>query len=230
MHETARYLSAKRSNSMINKPERRITFMGRLVGILMGLSLFFKEGFMSKKNICLLLAAVSLALAPARVALAGHADRDTKALNGKIRCGGNNFLRLDGREVHFTSYVLRNYNSDFGTGISIDRLRFFDARGTMIPLVGFPPFENGVLGPGDQVLRPNETAVLHSNDVLPFLRRNERPIQLEIRWSAVGSDPVLTLEAAVVRQSRARNPGTGDQGEQRSSHLYECRTIGPGGD
>lgn len=54
MHETARYRSAKRSNSMINKPERRITFMGRLVGILMGLSLFFKEGFMSKKNICLL--------------------------------------------------------------------------------------------------------------------------------------------------------------------------------
>lgn len=213
--------------------------MGHLLRILMGLSLFFKEGFMSKKNICLLLAAVSLALAPARVALAGHADRDTKALNGKIRCGGNNFLRLDGREVHFTSYVLRNYNSDFGTGISIDRLRFFDARGNVIfdfgpnasPPSGLPPFENRVLGPLDNVLNRNQTAVLHSDEVLVgFLGRNERPIQLEIEWSAVGAAPVLTLEAAVVRQSRARNPGTGDQGEQRSSHLYECRTIGPGGD
>lgn len=197
--------------------------MGRLLGILMGLSLFFKEGFMSRKYIYLLLAAVSLALAPVTVAQAGHADAQMKGVEGTVRCGGNNFLRERGTEVHFSAYVLRNYSSN---PITIDSLRFFNARGGVIfdsAVDGFPPFENGVLGPLDNVLGPNQTANLHSDDVLPFLPGNRRPIQLEIVWSA--PTPVLTLEAALVRITRARNPGTGDQGEQRASHLYECRTI-----
>jgi hypothetical protein len=47
----------------------------------------------------------------------------------------------------------------------------------------FPPFSNGVLGPADNVLEPNQTAQVDSTDVLPFLPENQRPIQLEIVWS-----------------------------------------------
>jgi hypothetical protein len=155
---------------------------------------------------------------------AGESDHDTKARQGTVRCGGNNFLRQGGTEVHFTSYNLRNYGS---APITIERMTFFDATGAVLfdtNTSGFPVFSNGVLGPADQVLEPNQTAGLDSADLLPFLPQTQRPIQLEITWSA--PERVLILDVALVRIARQRDPVTGQQLQERSRHLRDCRTIG----
>jgi hypothetical protein len=151
-------------------------------------------------------------------------DDDVKARNGTVRCGGSNHLRQGGSEIHFTSYNLRNVSST--TPITIERLTFFDANGSVLfdsNTSGFPPFSNAVLGPSDNVLDPNQTAQLDSTDVLPFLPENQRPIQLEVVWSA--AERVLILEAGQVRIGRQRDPVTGAQGQDRTRHSGGCRTI-----
>lgn len=151
-------------------------------------------------------------------------DDDAKARSGTVRCGGSNHLRQGGAEIHFTSYNLRNVSST--TPITVDRLTFFDANGSVLfdsDTSGFPPFGNGVLGPSDQVLDPNQTAQLDSTDVLPFLPQNQRPVQLEIAWSA--PERVLILQAGLARIARQRDPVTGEQGQERARHSSSCRTI-----
>ena len=166
-----------------------------------------------------------LSLVSAGASLAGDADLDQKARQGTVRCGGSHFLRLGGTEIHFTTYNLRNLSST--TPITIERVVFLDAAGGVLfdsGVSGFPATDNGILGPSDQVLDPNQTAQLDTLGLLPFLAETQRPIQLEISWSAPLR--VLTLDVSLVRVVRERDPATGLHGAERSRHLRDCRTIG----
>lgn len=157
-------------------------------------------------------------------AQANSSEGPATARQGVVRCGVNNFLCLNGTEMHFTSYVSRNVDST--TPIVINRMRFFDATGAVLldsaygPL---PPAENGVLGPTNNTLNPNQSAQYDSFDLLDFLTQVNRPGQFEIEWSAAKA--ALTLDVVSVRISRARNPTTGAILEERGRHAVECRTI-----
>jgi hypothetical protein len=164
------------------------------------------------------------------VAGASHAaniDEDVKARQGVVRCAGSNFQRLGGAEVHFSSYALRNLSST--TPITIERLTFFDATGSVLfdsGVSGIPAFANGVLGAGDAVLDPNQTAQLDTVGLLPTLATSQRPIQLEVAWSA--PERVLTLQASEARIVRERDVATGTQLTERSRSTSSCRTISLG--
>ena len=161
------------------------------------------------------------------VAGAAQADRsegEKTARQGVVRCGGNNFLRLGGTEIQFASYTLRNFDSI--QPIAVDRMRFFDANGNVLfDTAGgaLPPAENGVLGPTNNTLNPNQTAQFNTNDILPFLAQTDRPIQLEIEWSAHRA--ALSLDVITVRISRQRDPATGAILAERGRHATECRSI-----
>src|SRR5688572_32814226 len=93
------------------------------------------------------LAGLFLSLGLAGISHAANIDDDTKARQGVVRCGGNNFLRQGGTEIQFTSYSLRNLSST--TPITVERLTFFDATGSVLfdsSVSGFPSFQGGVLG------------------------------------------------------------------------------------
>jgi hypothetical protein len=171
-----------------------------------------------------ILAGLTLSLAAIGTPQAAEVDGDLKARSGIVRCGGSNHLRLSGTEVQPTFYDMRNFNSTIP--ITVERLTFYDANGMVLfdsNSSGFPPFGNGVLGPADNVLDPNQTAELDSTQVLPFLPQNQRPVQLEITWSA--PQRALTLDVAVVRVARQRDAATGAVGEERSRNAGGCRTI-----
>ncbi|MBI2990796.1 MAG: hypothetical protein HYY47_01460 [Deltaproteobacteria bacterium] len=157
--------------------------------------------------------------------MAGPSEGETVARQGVIRCGGNHFLRLSGAEAHTTFYVLRNYNS--ADSISIDRMIAFEADGSVLfdsNVSGLPPTTNGILGPTDNVLQPNQTAQFDSSAIVPsFLAQTDRPIQLEIRWSA--ADKVLILDVSLVRLGRQRDAATGAIQVERSRMLRECTSI-----
>jgi hypothetical protein len=158
------------------------------------------------------------------------ADRSEGAATGRqgvVRCGGNNLLRLNGTEVHFISYTLRNFDST--NSIGIDRLRIFDANGNVLfdtannPGGSLPPAENGVLGPTNNMLAPNQTAQFDSNNLIEFLAQPDRPIQFEVQWSA--SRPALSLDVVANRIVRGRNATTGNMLEERARSALGCRTI-----
>jgi hypothetical protein len=166
-----------------------------------------------------------LSLTFAGAAYAAKGEGEIKARQGVVRCGGNNFLRLNGTEIQFTSYVIRNFDSEIP--ITIDRMRFFNANGLVIFDTGpgglLPPSENGVLGPADNTLEPNQTVQFNSDEILDFLAQTNRPIQLEIEWSA--AQRALSLDAVTVRISRQRDPVTGNIQAERGRHATECRSI-----
>src|SRR2546423_582917 len=94
----------------------------------------------------------------AGAALADRGKGETTARQGVVKCGGNNFLRLGGTEIQFASYTLRNF--DATQPIVVDRMRFFDANGNVLfDTAGgaLPLAENGVLGPANSTLNPNQT-------------------------------------------------------------------------
>ena len=160
----------------------------------------------------------------AGAALADREEGETTARRGVVRCGGNNFLRLGGAEIQFASYNLRNF--DATQPIVVDRMRFFDANGNVLfDTAGgaLPPAENGVLGPANNTLNPNQTAQFNSNDILPFLAQTDRPIQLEIEWSAPRR--ALGLDVITVRIARQRDPATGAILAERSRDANGCRSI-----
>ena len=178
---------------------------------------------MLNKGIRVLLAA-TLALGFAEAAQASRSEGAATGRNGVIRCGGNNFLRLGGTEVHTASYVLRNF--DATTPIVIERIRVWNANGAVLfdsANSGLPAFENGVLGPGSNALQPNQTAQLNTEDVVAFQAQSERPLQMEVQWSAAKA--ALSLDAVTVRTSRRRDPATGQVFEERGRHAIDCRSI-----
>ena len=155
---------------------------------------------------------------------AQQSEGATTARLGVVRCGGNNFLRLGDTEIHFTFYHLRNFDST--NPITIDRMRFFDANGTVLAdsaVLGLPVSFDGKLGPANNTLHPNQTAQFKSDDFLPFLPQTNRPIQLEIEWSS--SKAALTLDVSVNSVSRQRDPATAAVGAERSRSIRECRSI-----
>ena len=157
--------------------------------------------------------------------MAGPSDGEAVARQGVVRCGGNHFLRLSGTEAHTTFYVLRNYNST--RSITIDRMIAFEADGSVLfdsDVSGLPATTNDILGPADNLLQPNQTAQFDSGNIVPsFLAQTDRPIQLEIQWSATGK--VLILDVSLVRLGRQRDPSTGSIGVERSRFLRECTSI-----
>ena len=170
------------------------------------------------------LVATACVLSFSAKSIAGPSDGISKGKHGVVRCGGNNFLRLAGAEIQRTNYTFRNYNAS--VPITIVRMRFFDATGAILfdsQASGFPNSGNGVIGPGDPTLQPNQTAQFSSNDFLPYLTLTQQPLQLEIEWTAPSK--VLALDVSLARTNNARDPKTGQIGEERSSHLRECTTI-----
>ena len=165
----------------------------------------------------------------AALGVAGTAEADrpegaATARTGIVRCGGTNHLRQGGREVHVTHYNLRNLNS--ADSITIDRLKVLDATGAVLydsAQSGLPAGGNGVLGPANNLLGPNQTAQLQSEDFLAFLDNGSRPIQAEFQWSAPKS--VLTLDAGTSRLVRQRDPATGAVQDERARSSGSCRSI-----
>ena len=165
-----------------------------------------------------------LSLTFAGAAYADRGEGETKARQGVVRCGGNNFLRLSGTEIHFISYTMRNFDSE--QPIIIERMRFFDATGAVLfDTFGgsLPPADNGVLGPTNNALNPNQTAQYSTDAILPFLDQAHRPIQLEIEWSA--DRRALTLDVLASRIVRQRDAATGAVQAERSRSATECRSI-----
>lgn len=129
---------------------------------------------------------------------------DSLAREGSVGCGGNHFLRVGNTELQTSFYDLRNFND--GTALSIDRIRFYDATGALVQdfvAPNLPPFLNNVLGPGNNLLQPHQTAQLSAQDVFGtnFFANDERPLQLIVNWSA--ERRVVPLEVTLNRVSRA---------------------------
>ena len=103
----------------------------------------------------------------------------------------------------------------------------FEADGSVLfdsNLSGLPATTNDILGPADNLLQPNQTAQFDSGNIVPsFLAQTDRPIQLEIQWSA--PDKVLILDVSLVRLGRQRDPSTGSIGVERTRFLRECTSI-----
>jgi hypothetical protein len=179
---------------------------------------------MARSTLQVLLASM-FAVTFAQPASADRPEGSETGRQGVVRCGGNNFLRNNGTEIQFTAWLLRNFNS--ADSIGIDRLRIWRADGEVLfdsANGGLPPTENGILGPANSVLGPNQTAQFNSDDIIPFLNdQTLRPIQLEIQWSA--SKSVLALEVTNNRVVRGRVPANGNQQEERSRSAIACRTI-----
>src|SRR5205823_10878638 len=71
-------------------------------------------------------------------------------------------------------------------------------------------------------LNPNQTAQFNTNDILPFLAQTDRPIQLEIEWSAPRR--ALGLDVITIRVARQRDPATGAILAERGRHRSEEHT------
>ncbi len=181
---------------------------------------------------------------------AAFSDQGDRAFGGTMACGGNHFNRLGGTEGNYTRYVLRNYGND---PIRIEQMTVYAADGSVLFSgngATLPTFVNGVLGTGDNVLNPNETALLRSEDFLAPLPNNMRPISMKIDWAA--DNETLIPDFVWVRISLARekiiisdpggdpggggigggDPGGGGIGsisfkkrETRARHLNNCRSI-----
>ena len=177
-----------------------------------------------EKTVRLVVAGLALSLGWFGPLQAAEIDGDAKARKGTVRCAGSNSLRLAGTEIQYASYNLRNLNS--ATPITIERMTVFAATGQVLfdsDASGLPQFPNGVLGPSDNVLDPNQTANIDTTNFLPFLPDNLRPIQVEFVWSA--AERALLLDVSFIRVSRQRDPQTGQELQERSRSNGACRTI-----
>lgn len=165
-------------------------------------------------------------------AQAAFSDQTDRAYGGTMACGGNHFNRLGGTETNNTRYVLRNYGND---PIRVEQLTVYAADGsTLFSANGatLPTFVNGILGAGDNVLNPNETALLRTEDFLAPLPNNLRPISMKIEWAS--DSKTLLPDFVWVRNTLARvqigvDPVTGEKifkkRETRGRHLNNCRSI-----
>ena len=155
---------------------------------------------------------------------ADTAEGAATARQGVVMCGGSNHLRLSGTEEHATRYVLRNFDST--NPIIIERMRFFDASGAILfdsDVLGLLPESfNRILGPANKTLGPDQSAHFQSENILPFLLPDKRPIQLEIEWSS--GRAALTLDVSFTRVTRRRDLA-GNVFEERGRSDRDCRSI-----
>ncbi len=187
---------------------------------------------MKKRFYFVNIALMSSMLVCTSVTQAAFSDQDERAVSGTMACGGNHFNRLGGTETHNTRYILRNYGD---TPVRIEQLTVYAADGSVLfsgDGTSLPPFVNGVLGPGDNVLNPNETANLRTEDFLNPLPSNLRPISMKIEWAA--DSRTLIPDFVWVRNTFRReafdvDPQTGEtifrNRETRGRHLNNCRSV-----
>lgn len=177
---------------------------------------------MLKTSVCVGVATLlSLTFAGAAQA-APPTEGEATARQGVVRCGGDHFLRVGGTEIQATRYVLQNFDST--NPIIIERMRFFDASGVILAdsaVLGLPLSENGILGPANNTLGPDQSAHFQIENILPFLSQNQRPIQLEIVWSSARA--ALTLDVSFTRVTRRRDTAGNVFEEGRSDR--DCRSI-----
>ena len=168
----------------------------------------------------------SLVLGPS---MASAVDGDDLAFSGTLVCGGNHFNRLGGTEAWRSTYTIRNVNDS--DNITINRIRTYNANGVVLydsNVSGMPVFQNSVLGAGDNVIGPHQSAQLNTDEVVGSagLSADDRPLQTVFEWSA--SKKVLTLGGGTTVWARARtqNPDTTwTYQEERSRHSGKCRTT-----
>lgn len=187
------------------------------------------KNVLSTRHVLATVLGLSLALGSiGAMAHRGGHGHDPRVERGTIRCGGNYFARLVGtpeQELHYVNYVFRNRSAK--GSISVDRLVFFDAMGTMIydsRISGFPAFSNQALGPGDQLLKPNQTGQLDVSTFFSrFLDTWQRPMQLEVSWSS--RDGAMPLSMDLIRLVQRVNPVTGARGAEVTRDSQDCDSF-----
>lgn len=166
--------------------------------------------------------------------IASNEGGDKKAQSATVYCGGNHAFSRSNSQAHRSMYVLRNISDH--QSISINRIRFYGADGNLLAdyiAPDLPVFINAVLGGGDTILAPHETAQLRSQEVFGDSRisRRLRPMQMRIDWSS--DEDVLTLQVNHIRSTRQAyedfDPITGATtlviGPETSRHNSSCRTV-----
>lgn len=135
-------------------------------------------------------------------------------VSGTLACGGNQFTRDQGRELHTTTYSLRNYASE-GT-ITVESVTIYDANGTVL----YDSENSGFPGPRTE-LAPHQSVLFNTGSILPLdLPSDLRPIQAIFRWSASEEAPDLELSGSTTRLART------DSGAERSRSAAACIPLG----
>lgn len=165
-------------------------------------------------------------------ASASPSEQDDRAISGTIVCGGSHFDRRNRTEAHRTTYVFRNFNTDLA--INFNRLTVYDATGAVIADhdgTTLPLSSNGVLGGGDNILDPRQSAQYQSSALVGApLPASRRPIQVYVEWSSDAR--ALIPEFVGVRTSRRQEVSFDQVGneivrtrEERGRHVKECRSV-----
>jgi hypothetical protein len=178
---------------------------------------------MLKTNAYICFAAIFL-LSFVGAAPADANQESLKAREGQVRCGGNHFLRVNNTEEHTTNYTLANV--DPTEPIIINELRVYNATGAIIydsVVSGLPASLNGLIGPLNNTLFPNQSVVITTDTFLPYLAQDVRPIQLVIAWSSARR--VLPLNVGASLKARERNSTTGAIGAERMRSGVGCEST-----
>jgi len=105
-------------------------------------------------------------------------------------------------------------------------MRLLDTSGALLfdsAVSGIPLSENGILGPANNTLGPDQSAHFQIENILTVpLLQNQRPIQLEIEWSS--GRAALTLDVSFTRVTRRRDLA-GNVFEERGRSDRDCRSI-----
>lgn len=161
-------------------------------------------------------------------------DSVRKVQSATVFCGGNHAFARRNSQAHRSIYILRNLSDR--RSISIDRIRFYTADGNVAveyTAPDLPVFINRVLGSGDTVLAPHETAQFRSQEIFGdvAINRRLRPLQMSVDWSS--DEDVLSLQVSHVRTvSQAYemvDPMTGIMslviGPEDARHSSGCWTV-----
>jgi hypothetical protein len=164
--------------------------------------------------------AISLNFVGPGAAAAAETPFDGIGSAGKVyhvaRCAASNYLRLSGGELSTTSLFLRNF--DPVHPITITRLIIYNGPGVAIydsKILGLPPFTNGILGPLNNTLNPNQSSTILLDAFLPYQEELARPLQLLVESSS--APLALPLDVSAQRLARARDSSGG--------HLMERSRI-----
>lgn len=168
------------------------------------------------KSSALAAAACFTALSFAQPVLAQ--DRSTVA-SGSFGCiSGTHRDRGDSGEMQSSRYHVVNFDE---TGsIQIDRIRVYDAEGTLrCDYPGTDAFPDHA--EFRQEIAPHQTSIFRSHDWadcsngITDLARNERPVQVIVDWSATDDEVVIPVVASILR---SRDSET-DEHVSRSDNL-----------